>query len=184
MTEGAALLGAGLAGLLASGLWTEGRGRNVLDGGAPWYDTYETADGGYVAVGAIEARFYARLLEGLGLDPRSLPPRSDRAGWPVLRDAFANRFRLRTRDEWTRVFEGSDACVSPVLSLGEARDDPQLRARAAFFNAGGIWQPAPAPRCSETPSACPQPAPARGTGGDELIGAWGVLSDAPPSTTA
>ena len=127
------------------------RGTNVLDGGAPYYSTYRTGDGRYMAVGAIEARFYARLLEGLGLDPSALPDRGDKANWPALREIFAGRFALRTRDDWEAVFAGVDACVSPVLGLEEADGHPHNIERHAFIERDGVANPAPAPRLSHTP---------------------------------
>lgn len=172
MTEGSALLGTGLLGLLASGLWQEGRGGNVLDGGAPWYDTYETADGRHVAVGAIEDRFYRELLAGLGLDARQMPCRRARANWPAIRDTLAARFRQRTRDEWAAVFESSDACVTPVLSLLEAQGHRHMQARGAYAEVAGVPLPMPAPRFSAMPSRAPLAAPLRGVGGARLASAW------------
>jgi alpha-methylacyl-CoA racemase len=120
MVDGSALLTAFLYGLRARGAWQDERGANILDGGAPFYDTYQTADGEFVAVGALEPQFYARLLEGLGLADAGLPAQLDRAGWPALRERFAAVFASRTRDEWTETFAGTDACVAPVLSAAEA----------------------------------------------------------------
>ena len=120
MVDGSALLTAFVYGLRAAGAWQDERGVNLLDTGAPFYDTYRTADGGYVAVGALEAKFYAALLAGLGLSGADLPGQHDRAGWPVLRARFAEAFASRTRDEWAEVFAGSDGCVAPVLSAAEA----------------------------------------------------------------
>ncbi|HEY7271735.1 MAG TPA: CaiB/BaiF CoA-transferase family protein [Actinoplanes sp.] len=159
MVDGSALLTAFLHGMLAAGAWTEPRGQNLLDGGAPFYDTYRTADGGFLAVGALEPRFYAALLTGLGLDRAvDLPDQYDRAGWPVLRRRFAERFAQRTRAEWTAVFAGVDACVAPVLGPAEAHRHPHNAARDTFVEVGGIRQPAPAPRFSRTPAATPLPA--------------------------
>lgn len=140
--------------------WREQRGSNLLDGGAPWFDTYRTADGGYMAVGVAEARFYAQVLQGLGL-AAELPAQHDRARWPQLREKLAEAFARRTRDEWCAVFDASDACVTPVLGLGEAPEHPQAQARASFVEAGNVLQPAPAP-ASATPSQRPRPAPRRG----------------------
>jgi crotonobetainyl-CoA:carnitine CoA-transferase CaiB-like acyl-CoA transferase len=160
MVDGAALLTTFLHGMLNAGAWSAPRGHNLLDGGAPFYDTYRTADGGFMAVGALEPSFYAELLTGLGLtgDP-DLPARDDPAGWEKLRRRFAERFAQRTRDEWTTVFAGLDACVAPVLSPLEAHAHPQNRARGTFVEVGGVRQPAPAPRFGRTPAAMPAPAP-------------------------
>ncbi|BCF87510.1 CaiB/BaiF CoA transferase family protein [Paraburkholderia largidicola] len=173
MTEGAAQLGAVIWGLLASGNWREQRASNLLDGGTPWYDSYRTRDGHYMAVGAVEARFYAQLLDKLGLADVGLPKQHDRSGWPVLREAFTVAFASRTRDEWCAVFDGSDACVAPVLGFSEAPDHPQHRARGSFVEVAGVVQPAPAPRFSATPSRIDGPAPQRGQGGLRALRDWG-----------
>ncbi len=173
MIEGAAQLGAVFWGMLANGMWREQRGANVIDGGAPWYDTYETRDGCYMSVGAVESRFYAELLEKLGLADAGLPKQHDRKGWPRMREAFDAAFRSRTRDEWSAVFEGSDACVAPVLGFAEAPNHPQNRARGNFIEVDGVLQPAPAPRFSNTPSAIPQRAPERGERGEAALRDWG-----------
>ncbi|ULU24181.1 CaiB/BaiF CoA transferase family protein [Dyella terrae] len=173
MSEGAAQLGAVIWGLLAAGHWKEERASNLLDGGTPWYDSYRTRDGGYMAVGAVEARFYASLLDKLGLSGVDLPEQHDRAGWPVLRQHFENVFASRTRDEWCAVFDGSDACVSPVLAFSEAPGHPHHQARGSFVEVDGVVQPAPAPRFSATPSTVKGPAPARGERGLEALMDWG-----------
>lgn len=152
MVDGASLLTTWLHGLRAAGDWEPERGTNLLDGGAPFYDTYLTLDGRYVSVGALERRFYAQLLDGLGLDPAELPSQYDRSGWPTLRQRFAAVFRSRTRDEWERVFAQSDACVTPVLSPEESARHPHAVARGGFVEVDGIRQPAPAPRFSRTPA--------------------------------
>ncbi|MBL7257940.1 CaiB/BaiF CoA transferase family protein [Paractinoplanes lichenicola] len=157
MVDGSALLTTFLHGMIANGAWPGGRGENLLDGGAPFYDTYETADGGFMAVGAIEPPFYQALLGGLGLDDQDLPSPYDPSGWAALRTRFAERFRTRTRDEWTAVFEGLDACVAPVLSPTEAPTHPHNRARTAFVDVDGVTQPAPAPRFARTGASRPQP---------------------------
>jgi len=176
MMEGAAQLGAVIWGLLAN--WQERRGSNLLDGGAPWYDTHRTGDGHYMAVGAVEQRFYAELLDKLGLADAGLPGQHDREGWPELRRRFAAAFLSRTRQEWCAVFEGSDACVAPVLGFAEAPSHPQHRARSSFVEVAGVVQPAPAPRFSGTPSAPPRPAPARGEHGAAALRDWGFGEDA------
>jgi crotonobetainyl-CoA:carnitine CoA-transferase CaiB-like acyl-CoA transferase len=164
MVDGSALLNTFLYGLIHAGVWREERGTNLLDGGAPFYDTYETADGGYVAVGALEPKFYAELLAGLGLADAGLPSQYDRPGWPVLRNRFAEAFKQRTRDEWAAAFASTDACVAPVLTPSEAPQHPHCVARGTFIvpHGGHLPQPAPAPRFSRTPSEVPQPPPRPG----------------------
>ncbi|MFI6876923.1 CaiB/BaiF CoA transferase family protein [Streptomyces sp. NPDC050400] len=152
IVDGASHLAAMIHGMLAAGGWQDRRGANLLDGGCPFYGTYETADGQYMAVGALEQQFYDEFIGLMGLAD-SAPARKDLARWGELRDAVAARFKDRTRDEWTAVFEGSDACVAPVLSLREAPAHPHLAARGTFVDHGGITQPAPAPRFSGTPTA-------------------------------
>jgi crotonobetainyl-CoA:carnitine CoA-transferase CaiB-like acyl-CoA transferase len=174
MVDGSALLNTFLYGLLGGGLWQVDRGVNLLDGGAPFYDTYETADGGHVAVGALEPKFYAELLAGLGLDQAELPGQLDRSGWPVLRERFAEVFAKRTRDEWAEVFAGSDACVAPVLSPLEAPAHPQCAARGTFLDADGQVQPAPAPRFGRTACERPRPAAAPGADTGEVLGELGL----------
>ncbi|MFI7601929.1 CaiB/BaiF CoA transferase family protein [Actinoplanes sp. NPDC049681] len=160
MVDGSALLTAFLHGMIGAGRWNGPRGTNLLDGGAPFYDTYAAADGGFLAVGALEPAFYANLLAGLGLDgDPGLPDQYDRGGWPVLRQRFTEAFARRTRDEWTAIFDGRDACVAPVLSPAEAPRHPHNRARGTFVEVGADTQPAPAPRFGRTPAAPPRPAP-------------------------
>jgi alpha-methylacyl-CoA racemase len=161
MTDGSALLNSFVYGLLSRGAWQEVRGSNLLDGAAPFYDTYETSDGGAVAVGALEPKFYAALLAGLGLDQADLPAQYDRSGWPVLRERFATAFAKRTRDEWAEAFAGTDACVAPVLAPLEAAGHPHNRARGTFTDIGGMVQPAPAPRFSRTPATSTPFSPVR-----------------------
>jgi alpha-methylacyl-CoA racemase len=159
VVDGTAHLTAMIHGMLAAGSWQDRRAANLLDGGCPFYGTYRTADGGYMAVGALERRFYEEFMRLLGIGEQ-IPYRDDSTRWGELREAIAARFRTRTRQEWTEVFETSDACVAPVLSLREAPAHPQLAARATFTDHGGITQPAPAPRFSATPGAVRRP-PAR-----------------------
>jgi alpha-methylacyl-CoA racemase len=173
MIEGAAQLGSIVWGQLAGGHWRETRASNLLDGGTPWYDSYRTEDGHYMSVGAVEGRFYAQLLDKLGLDSRELPSQHDRDGWPVLRERFAAAFLTRTREQWCAVFEGSDACVAPVLGFSEAPLHPHHVARGSFVEVNGFVQPAPAPRFSATPSAIGGPAPARGEHGLAALHEWG-----------
>ncbi|MEW1640448.1 CaiB/BaiF CoA-transferase family protein [Streptomyces sp. NPDC091219] len=152
IVDGTAHLSAMIHGMLAAGSWQDRRGANLLDGGCPYYGTYETADGGHMAVGALEPQFYDRFVDLLGLADLA-DARRDWTRWGELREAVAARFRSRTRDEWTDVFAGTDACVAPVLSLREAPHHPHLAARGTFTEHGGITQPAPAPRFSATPTA-------------------------------
>jgi alpha-methylacyl-CoA racemase len=173
MVEGASLLAAMFSGFLAAKSWSEERGVNILDTGAPWYDVYETRDGKHVAIGAIEAKFYGELLSRLDLEGENLPGQYERARWPELRETFRRTFKSRTRDEWCRVFEGSDACFAPVLTFSESRRHPHNAARASFVEAGGVPQPAPAPRFSRTPGAVRRPPPERGEGGLAALADWG-----------
>ncbi|MFI6089873.1 CaiB/BaiF CoA transferase family protein [Streptomyces sp. NPDC051218] len=151
IVDGTAHLTSMIHGMLAAGGWQDRRGANLLDGGCPFYGNYETADGGYMAVGALEQQFYDEFIALLGLADQA-PARKDLARWGELREGVAARFKERTREEWTAVFEGSDACVAPVLSLSEAPAHPHLAARGTFVEHSGITQPAPAPRFSTTPT--------------------------------
>ncbi|WP_416903650.1 CaiB/BaiF CoA transferase family protein [Micromonospora echinospora] len=174
IVDGTAHLTTMFAGLLADGAWRPERGRNLLDGGAPFYDVYATADGGHMAVGALEPQFYAELLRLLGLADADLPAQHDVAGWPVLRARFAEVFAGRTRDEWTTVFEGTDACVAPVLSLAEAQHHPHLVARATFEEHFGLRQPAVAPRLSGTPGVIGGSPPVPGADTETVLTEWGL----------
>ncbi|MDA8108256.1 MAG: CaiB/BaiF CoA-transferase family protein [Betaproteobacteria bacterium] len=171
MVEGASLLAAMFSGFLAAGRWSEARGENLLDTGAPWYDVYETKDGKHVAIGAIEPKFFEELVRRLGL--AGLPGQSDRARWPEMRRRFAEAFKAKTREEWCAVFEGSDACFAPVLSFREARQHPHNLARRSFVTVGEVDQPAPAPRFSRTPGAVRRAPPERGQGGRAALADWG-----------
>jgi alpha-methylacyl-CoA racemase len=174
MVDGAALLTTQFHELLAAGLWREERGANLLDGGAPFYGVYETADGRHLAVGALEPQFFAELLRRLGLAAGELPDQLDRDGWPVLRERLAGLFRTRTRDQWCELLAGTDACVAPVLGLGEAPAHPHNRARSTFIEVGGVTQPAPAPRFSRTPPGPPSPPAPPGAHTDQALADWGV----------
>jgi alpha-methylacyl-CoA racemase len=176
MVDGSATLTAFVHALRASGDWSDERGTNLLDGGAPFYDTYETADGGYMSVGALERRFYALFVAGLGLSADDLPPQMDRVGWPELRRVFTTAFKTRTRDEWTAIFRDVDACVYPVLSLGEVADHPLIRERHGFVTVDGIAQPAPAPRFGRTPAAQPAGAPEPGEHTRRALLDWGFAT--------
>lgn len=174
VVDGTALLTSQLQGLVASGVWEASRGVNLLDTGAPFYDVYETADGEHMAVGALEPRFYALLLELLGLEPGEIPDRADPAQWPRLRTRLASVFLTRTQQEWTDVFAGSDACVAPVVPLDRAPQQPHLAARTAYRTLAGVPQPAPAPRFSRTPGALSTPPATTGQHTHEALTAWGI----------
>jgi alpha-methylacyl-CoA racemase len=171
MTDGSAVLTTALHWMLAAGTWHEERGTNRLDSGAHFYDVYETADGRYVSVGAIEPRFYAELRRVLGLTGPEWDRQNDRASWPSLKERLAAIFRTKTRDEWCRVFaeEKADACFAPVLSPGEAPADPHNAARGTFLTRDGVTFPAPAPRLSRTPAAASGPPPAPGQDTDGVL---------------
>jgi len=169
MVEGTALLTALFHGLRAAGAWRDSPGTNLLDSGAHFYEVYATADGGHVAVGALEPRFYARLLELLELSPEELP-QFDQERWPAFKARFAEVFRTRTRDEWAKLLEGEEACATAVLGLAEAAQHPHNRARGTFVELDGYVQPAAAPRFGRTPGAA---RPAR-TDGDAALAEWGV----------
>ncbi|HWU22029.1 MAG TPA: CaiB/BaiF CoA-transferase family protein [Nocardioides sp.] len=179
MVDGAALLTTFFHGMESAGLWTRERGTNFFDGGAAFYDTYECADGGFMAVGAVEPQFYALLLDRLGLAEAELPHPFDTDRADELRDAFAAVFRTRTRAEWTEVFDGADACVTPVLSPWEAHEHPHNAARGTFVEVAGRRQPAPAPRFSRTPAGTPGAPPVRiGADTEVLLKGAGYDDDA------
>ena len=157
MVDGASLLMQMMWAFYGQGEWADTRGTNLLDGGVPYYDTYTCADGRHVAVGPLEPRFYAQLLAGLGLDSADLPAQDDPAGFPTLRARFTAAFATRTRDVWVAVFDGTEACVTPVLALGEVADHPHLKARGTVVAPDGVPQAAPAPRFSRTPATLPGP---------------------------
>ncbi|MER5884801.1 CaiB/BaiF CoA-transferase family protein [Streptomyces sp. NPDC001941] len=175
IVDGTAHLATMIHGMLAAGGWQDRRGANLLDGGCPFYGTYETSDGGHMAVGALEQRFYDEFTALLGIGEQAAA-RGDLARWGELREAVAAAFATRTRAEWTAVFEHTDACVAPVLSLREAPHHPHLAARGTFVDHGGLTQPAPAPRFSATPGAV-RSGPARPGGDtDEVARDWDVPS--------
>ncbi|HEV3293687.1 MAG TPA: CaiB/BaiF CoA-transferase family protein [Streptosporangiaceae bacterium] len=176
MVDGSALLASFLYGLRAAGAWQDERGTNLLDGGAPFYDTYRTADGRHMAVGALEPKFYAELLARLGLDPAGLPAQYDRSGWPELRARLTEVFAGRTQADWAAVFDGSDACVAPVVSPADAPDHPHNAARGTFVDVGGLIQPAPAPRFSRTPSGPPVPPVPPGASTGEVLAGLGFTA--------
>ncbi|WP_326834301.1 CaiB/BaiF CoA-transferase family protein [Amycolatopsis rhabdoformis] len=174
MVDGTSVLALMVWSLRGLGVWSDERGVNLLDGGAPFYDTYVCADGRYVAVGALEPQFYAALLAGLGLDPADLPPQLEKTSWPALRAAFTKEFLTRTRDEWAAVFGDVDACVTPVLEPDEVAAHPHIAARAGLVELDGVMQPAPAPRFSRTAPDLPSSPPKPGADTDEVIADWGV----------
>ncbi|MFC4604880.1 CaiB/BaiF CoA transferase family protein [Rhodococcus kronopolitis] len=157
MVDGTVALSHMMWSFRGQGFWSDERGVNMLDTGAPYYDTYETADGKYMAVGAIERQFYAVLLEGLELDPADLPGQNDAKAWPVLRKLFTERFLSKTRDEWAAIFDGTDACVTPVLTFAEAPDNPHIAARGSLVELDKVVQHRPAPRFSRSEPDLPTP---------------------------
>jgi alpha-methylacyl-CoA racemase len=175
IVDGTAVLAALQYALRAAGQWSDRRGTNLLDGGAPFYDVYETADGEYVAVGALEPQFFAELVRGLELDTDGdLPGQEDWHRYPELRERFARRFASRTREEWEQVFAGTDACVAPVLTFGEAPHHPHLEARGTYVERDGVTQPAPAPRFSRTPPRLRRPPAVAGEHAREALRDWGI----------
>ncbi|MDP2627263.1 MAG: CaiB/BaiF CoA-transferase family protein [Candidatus Rokubacteria bacterium] len=173
MVDGSASLSTAIFGLRAMGIWSEERGDNLLDSGAPWYDVYETKDDKYVAIGSLERRFYGELMRLTGLGSDNPPTQWDRTQWPELRARLTAVFKAKTRDEWCAIMEGSDVCFAPVLSYAEAPQHPHNRARATFVEVDGIEQPAPAPRFSRTPPAIQRPPARPGEHTDEALADWG-----------
>ena len=173
MVDGAASLASIFFGLKAAGQWAEPRGGNLLDGGAPFYATYETADGRHISLAALEPKFFAQLATALQLEERFVQRQYDRRLWPEMQTAIATAVRGLTRDEWCARLEGSDACFAPVLSFDEAPLHAHARARAAFVTVDGLVQPAPAPRFDRTPNDLPRPAPAVGQHTAEVLGEAG-----------
>lgn len=183
MVDGAALFTSFMHGMHANGLWNQPRGENVLDGGAPFYDTYETSDGRYVAVGCVEYPFYVQLLAALGIDDPDLPFQLDTTGWAQLKDVIGAKFKERTRAEWAEVFANSDACVTPVLSPWEAHEHEHNKARDSFIEVKGLLQPAPAPRFSRTPAAHPEGETADAVAVRKLLSGWGIADSSIESLT-
>ncbi|NSC24765.1 CoA transferase [Streptomyces albus subsp. chlorinus] len=183
IVDGTSHLTAMIQGMLAAGGWQDRRAANLLDGGCPFYGTYATSDGGFMAVGALEPQFYAEFVRLLGIADEA-PPREDLAAWEELRRLIAARFASRTRAEWTAVFQDTDACVAPVLSLTEAPGHPQLAARGTYVEHGGITQPAPAPRFSATPTRVTSGPALPGAHAAEVARDWGIASLAPDPGTA
>jgi len=177
MVDGAAMLATALYGTVAESRWSNERGTNLLDGGAPPYGVYETKDGEFVSVGAIERRFRAELERRTGLDPGELDGLANRAAWPAMRARLRSLFLSRTRSEWCDLLEGTDACFAPVLSAAEAPRHPHNRARATFVDVAGVVQPAPAPRFSRTPAAVRRGPVVSGRDTTEILAELGIADD-------
>jgi alpha-methylacyl-CoA racemase len=175
MTDGAAVLMSMMYTLKAMGQWTQERGSNLLDGGAHFYDTYQCSDGKWLSVGAIEPQFYALLLEKTGIDDPAFKAQWDRSQWPALKEKLAAVLATRTRTEWCAIFEGTDACVAPVLDMDEAPAHPHNQSRGTFIDVAGVTQPVPAPRFSGTPAG--QPTPPDPEGDAQVLTAWGFSAD-------
>ena len=172
MVDGSSVLAAMMWAFRASGMWSDERGTNMLDTGAPYYDTYECADGRYVAVGAIEPQFYAALLEKLALDAADLPGQNDVSRWPELRARLTETFAAHDRDHWAKVFADSDACVTPVLKFGEVETEPHNTERHTFYHDGEKIFPAPAPRFSRTAPSTPTPPGVPGADTQAVLRDW------------
>ena len=177
MVDGVASMMTLLWGLRAMGFWTDRRGENFLDTGAHFYDVYETRDGKYVSIGAIEPKFYAELLRLIGLEKEELPPQMDRTSWPEMRKRFRAIFKTKTRDEWAAIMEGTEVCFAPVLSMEEAPNHPHNRARGVFVEIEGVIQPAPAPRFSRTMPEIRLPSSGQVPHGDSVLAHWGFSID-------
>ena len=176
MVDGTAILMSMMWGLKQLGVWKEQHGTNVLDTGAPFYDTYETSDGKFVSLGSLEPQFYAELMRRLGLDAEELPAQMDPSGWETLRARFTELFKTKTRAVWDDVLLGSDACYAPVLTMSEATNDAHIKARQTIIERDGVPQPAPAPRFSRTAGEVQRSAPWPGQHTDEALAAWGIAT--------
>jgi alpha-methylacyl-CoA racemase len=176
MVDGAASLMTAIYGMHGSGFWNNERGDNILDTGAHYYEVYETKDNKYVAIGSIEAKFYAELLEKSGLKGEKLPHQQDRSQWPAMKERLKTLFRTKTRDEWCKIMEGSDICFAPVLSMEEAPKHPHMKHRGTFIEEGGVTQPGPAPRFSRTPSKIQRPPAKPGEHTEEALRDWGFAN--------
>lgn len=173
MVDGAASLMSMTWAFKAMGIWNDERGTNLLDTGAHFYDTYETADGLYISVGSIEPQFYAELLRLTGLEGQDLPKQMDQSAWPQLKERLAEIFRSKTRDEWCELMEHTDVCFAPVLGMDEAPQHPHMAERGTYTQVAGVTQPAPAPRFSRTPGSIERPPPHAGQHTDETLLDWG-----------
>ena len=178
MVDGSALLATMFFEMVERGMWSEERGTNALDGGAPYYDSYETADGKWVAVGAVEPQFWAAFVEMLGIGGPDLPDQMNQATWPELRARIAGAINARTRDEWAELAAGTDTCLTPILTPREVPDHPHNRERQSFVMVGDSLQPAPAPRFSRTVPADPTPPSAVGADAHRILSDWGLADDA------
>lgn len=179
MVDGAASLMTMIWSFVHMGIWDEGRGVNLLDTGAHFYDTYETADGQWVSIGSIEPQFYAELMRLTGLEGENLPHQMDRTNWGANKERLAEVFRSKTRDEWCEIMEGTDVCFAPVLTMREAAKHPHNVERQTFVEVAGLTQPAPAPRFSATPGEISRPPAHAGQHTDEVLGEWlGLDTDA------
>jgi len=177
MVDGAASLATLFFGLHAAGHFTMSRGENVLDSGAFFYEVYQCKDGRYVSLASIEDKFLAEFLRRMEIDPEEMPAKMDKKRWPEAKAKLAARFKTKTREEWCRLLEGSDACFAPVLTMEEAPQHPHNLARSTFVEIDGIVQPAPAPRFSRTPAAKPTPPEAPGERGNASLAQWGLKPD-------
>ena len=177
MTDGATSLMSMIYGFKAAGIWTDERGVNLLDGGAHFYDTYETADGKYVALGSIEPQFYAELRERAGLSDSVFDKQHDRSSWPELKQKITAVIKTKTRDQWCELMENTDVCFAPVLTMEEAPHHPHNQARETFVEIAGVVQPNVAPRFSGTPSAVQGPPPTIGANTEEALADWGFSAD-------
>lgn len=173
MTDGSAVLMGIIYGLKASGLWTNEKGTNLLDGGAHFYDTYECSDGKYISIGSIEPQFYALLMEKTGIEDPAFQNQMDKNAWPELKEKLTAVLKTKSRDEWCEIMEGSDVCFAPVLDLDEAPEHPHNKARETFVEIDGVTQPAPAPRFSRTSPDVPAGPPKAGEHTEEVLAAWG-----------
>ncbi len=177
MVDGAASLMTMFYSMQAMGMHRDERGVNMLDSGAHFYETYETVDQKHMAVGAIEPQFYAELVQRLGLDATTLPRQLDRNSWPAMKDRFAALFKTKTQAQWCEIFDGSDACVAPVLGLHAATQHPHMRARQSFVEIAGVTQPAPAPRFSRSQPELPEPPCQPGTDTDAVLRSHGFCAE-------
>jgi alpha-methylacyl-CoA racemase len=178
MVDGASTLMGFFHGMIAMGGHGQGgRGTNILDTGAHFYDTYETSDGKYISLGSIEPQFYAELLEKLGMSDDDLPHQMDKSGWPLLKARFETLFKTQTRDQWCAQMEGTDICFAPVLSPTEAPDHPHIKHRKTFVEFHGLTQPAPSPRFSRTPAELDKPPAHAGQHTDDVLASFGFSRD-------
>ncbi|NMO03077.1 CoA transferase [Gordonia sp. TBRC 11910] len=177
MVDGSASLMTLYYGFHAAGYWKDRRASNRLDSGAPFYNTYETADGRWLAIGSNETRFWRNTLRLLGIDEADMPDQHDRSQWPAMHERLAAAVRTKTRDEWCALADGEEVCFAPVMSLAEAPDHPHLKARGTFLSVDGVVQPAPAPRFSRTPGAIARPPAEPGEHTDEVLADWGFSAE-------